>query len=126
METTQKRKTLYWIAKCFISFFMLFSAYYSYSHAEDLRLLGFPGYFRIELVTAKITGAILLLVPRLSSRVKEWIYAGFGISMISALIAHICSNDPVSKIIFVSADFILIVICVQYVYRQEHAIINKV
>jgi len=121
---TQK-KPLYWVAKGFISLFMLFSAYYSQTHAEELRLLGFPDYFRIELVTAKIIGAVLLLIPQVSSRIKEWIYAGFGIAMISALIAHISSNDPVSKIAFVAIDFILIATCVQYVYKQEQGNLKK-
>lgn len=118
--STQKTKTLYWVAKSFISFFMVFSAYYSYSHAEDLRALGFPDYFRIELVTAKIIGAILLLIPQLPSRIKEWIYAGFVITMISAMIAHICSHDPISKVLFVAFDFMLIVISIQYVHKFEH------
>ena len=110
---------LYWVAKLFISAFMLFSAYYSYSHASDLRALGFPDYFRIELVTAKVVGAVLLLIPQVPSRIKEWIYAGFGIAMISALIAHLCSHDPVGKILFVSIDFILIATSVEFVRRQE-------
>jgi putative oxidoreductase len=125
METARKKKTLYWVAKGFISFFMFFSAYYSYSHARDLRLLGFPDYFRNELVIAKIIGAILLLIPRVSLRIKEWIYAGFGIAMISALIAHISSHDPVPKIIFVAVDFILIAISIQYVYKQDHLVTTK-
>ncbi len=125
METLKKRRALYRVAKGWISFFMLFSAYYSLSHAEALRLLGFPDYFRIELVIAKTLGGILLLVPGIPARVKEWIYAGFGIEMISALIAHICSNDPVSKIIFVSIDFIIIAICIQYVYKQERVDIKE-
>jgi hypothetical protein len=99
---------------------MVFSAYYSYSHAEDLRALGFPDYFRIELVIAKIIGAVLLLIPQLPSRIKEWIYAGFAITMISAMIAHICSHDPIEKVLFVAFDFILIVISIQYVYKVEH------
>ena len=125
MTTIKKQKTLYRIAKGWISFFMLFSAYYSFSHAEALRLLGFPNYFRIELVIAKALGGILLLLPQTPARVKEWIYAGFGIEMISALIAHIHNNDPLSKIMFVSIDFIIIVICIQYVYKQEQPEIKK-
>ncbi|CAL1517464.1 DoxX family protein [Chitinophaga sp. MM2321] len=119
METLKKNKRLYWLAKGWISFFMLFSAYYSFSHAEALKLLGFPDYFRIELVIAKTLGGILLLVPQTPLRVKEWIYAGFGIEMISALIAHICSNDPLSRIIFVAVDFIIIAVCIWYVSRQD-------
>jgi hypothetical protein len=120
MKTQKKSKTLYWLAKGFISFFMLFSAYYSYSHAEDLRFLGFPDYFRIELVTAKVIGGLILLIPQTPLRVKEWIYAGFMIAMMSAFIAHICSNDPASKIIFVAIDFILIVTCIKYVSKNDN------
>ena len=118
METSYK-KPLFWLAKVFISFFMLFSAYFSYSHAEDLRLLGFPDYFRIELVIAKVVGAVVLLIPITPARVKEWVYAGFCITMISALIAHICSGDPISRVLFVAFDLILIVLCIRYVSRVE-------
>jgi hypothetical protein len=120
----KNNKITYWLIKGFISFFMLFSAYFSYSHARDLRLLGFPDYFRIELVTAKVIGAILLLVPQVSLRVKEWIYAGFCIAMGSALIAHICSHDPFSKIIFVLTDLTLIVLSIRYVSNQDYASLN--
>jgi putative oxidoreductase len=119
METKKHGKTLFWIAKGFISFFMLFSAYYSYSHAENLRKLGFPDYFRVELVIAKIIGGIVLLIPQISIRVKEWIYAGFVIAMTSAIIAHICSGDPVSKAMFVVIDLILIILCVRFVSKIE-------
>jgi putative oxidoreductase len=115
------KKILYWIAKGFISFFMLFSAYYSYSHARDLQLLGFPDYFRIELVLAKVTGAILLLIPRVPLRVKEWIYAGFIIEMVSAIIAHICSHDPASQVVFVFVDLTIIVSCINYVSKRDYA-----
>lgn len=119
MKQDKQNKTLYWVAKGFISFFMAFSAYFSYSHAADLTKLGFPDYFRIELVTAKVIGAIVLLLPFTSVRVKEWVYAGFIIAMVSALIAHICSGDPVSKIIFVSADLVLILLSINYVSKRD-------
>ncbi|MDB5110170.1 MAG: hypothetical protein JWR67_1284 [Mucilaginibacter sp.] len=119
MKQDKQNKTLYWVAKGFISFFMAFSAYFSYSHGADLTKLGFPDYFRIELVTAKVIGAIVLLLPFTSVRVKEWVYAGFIIAMVSALIAHICSGDPVSKIIFVSADLVLILLSINYVSKRD-------
>ena len=119
MEQNKQNKTLYWVAKGFISFFIAFSAYYSYSHAADLAKLGFPDYFRTELVTAKIIGAIVLLLPITPARVKEWVYAGFIIAMFSALIAHICSGDPVSRIIFVSVDLVLILLSINYVSRKD-------
>lgn len=115
----QRNKILYWIAKGFISFFILLSAYLTYSQPEGIKKLGFPDYFRIELVIAKVIGAIVLLLPSTTVRVKEWVYAGFIISMVSGLIAHICSGDPLSKIIFVSVDLLLMLISIRYVSGKD-------
>lgn len=115
-----KNKILqYRILRGFITSFMLFSAYFSYSHSKDLQMLGFPDYFRIELVIAKVIGAIILLLPRIPLRVKEWIYAGFIIAMVSALIAHISTRDELSKIIFVSIDLVLITLSIRYVSKRD-------
>ena len=111
--------------KGFISFFMLFSAYYSFSHAKDLQMLGFPDYFRVELVIAKVIGAIVLLIPQTPLRVKEWVYAGFIITMISALTAHISTGDEIGKIIFVSVDLILIGLFISYVSKKDNELISK-
>jgi len=119
MEPIKRYERLYRIAKGFISFFILFSAYYSYTHGDDLRHLGFPDYFRIELVIANVIGAFVLLIPQIPARMKEWVYAGFGIAMISALVAHVCSHNPISKILFVAINFALVCISVQYVHKYE-------
>jgi len=119
MEASINKGRLYWVAKGFIIFFILFSAYYSYSHAGDLQKLGFPDYFRIELVIAKVAGALVLLIPFSTLRMREWVYAGFMITMVSALVAHIYSGDPVGKIIFVCLDLALVFICIRYVSGKE-------
>ncbi|MEI9951683.1 MAG: DoxX family protein [Pseudomonadota bacterium] len=54
--------------------------------------LGFPGYFRVELSWAKFVGVLLLLMP-VPARLKEWTYAGFAITLGSALIAHFSLGD---------------------------------
>src|SRR4030095_14371590 len=54
--------------------------------------LGFPDYFRVELAWAKLLGVVLLLAP-VSARLKEWAYAGFAITLGSALIAHLAVGD---------------------------------
>ncbi len=90
-------KITYWVSTAIFSLMMLFSAY-SYFTKPEIKLafqhLGFPDYFRIELAVAKLTGALVLLAP-LNSRIKEWAYAGFGIVLVSAFIAHVASGDPV-------------------------------
>ena len=54
--------------------------------------LGFPAYFRVELSWAKFLGVLLLLAP-VPARLKEWAYAGFAITLVSALIAHFSVGD---------------------------------
>ena len=54
--------------------------------------LGFPDYFRVELSWAKFLGIALLLAPT-PARLKEWAYAGFAITLGSALIAHFAVGD---------------------------------
>ena len=60
--------------------------------AEAFAHLGFPDYFRVELALAKLFGVVLLLAP-VPARLKEWAYAGFAITLVSALIAHLAVGD---------------------------------
>ena len=60
--------------------------------AEAFTHLGFPDYFRVELTWAKLLGVVLLLAP-VPARLKEWAYAGFAITLGSALIAHLSVGD---------------------------------
>src|SRR5215212_9533455 len=60
--------------------------------AEAFTHLGFPAYFRVELSWAKLVGVVLLLAP-VPARLKEWAYAGFAITLASALIAHLSVGD---------------------------------
>src|SRR5258705_6832607 len=59
---------------------------------EAFTHLGFPAYFRVELSWAKLLGVVLLLAP-VPARLKEWAYAGFAITLGSALIAHFSVGD---------------------------------
>ena len=54
--------------------------------------LGFPDYFRVELSWAKFLGIVLLLAP-VPALLKEWAYAGFAITLGSAIIAHVSVGD---------------------------------
>lgn len=89
-------KIIYWVSTGVIALIMIFASY-SYVTNDQVKQgfiqLGFPGYFRIELAVAKLIGAIILAIP-FKSRLKEWMYAGFTIIFISALIAHIAGGLP--------------------------------
>ncbi|MEQ8530610.1 MAG: DoxX family protein [Imperialibacter sp.] len=97
----KKDKVIYWIATGIVSVMMVMSGLMYFMNpevAEGFIHLGFPAYFRMELGVAKLVGATVLLVPQFPLRVKEWAYAGFGITFISAAIAHMASGDPVSVV----------------------------
>jgi surface polysaccharide O-acyltransferase-like enzyme len=89
----------FWISTALFCLQMSFTAY------AQLRLpqvaaafahMGFPGYFRVELSWAKFAGVAALLVPMIPARAKEWAYAGFAITLVSALIAHFAVGDRVN------------------------------
>jgi hypothetical protein len=95
-KTTTKAKTiLYWIVTALFCLQISFTAYAQLRLPEVAAAfthLGFPAYFRVELSWAKLLGVVLLLVP-VPARLKEWAYAGFAITLVSALIAHISMGD---------------------------------
>ena len=95
-STTAKARTIvYWIVTVLLCLQMSFTAYAQLrlpEVAEEFTHLGFPGYFRVELSWAKLLGVMLLLAP-VPVRLKEWAYAGFAITLASALIAHFAVGD---------------------------------
>lgn len=108
----KKNAIIYWAATAIVSLMMLFSAYNYFANPEiaaAFKHLGFPDYFRVELAVAKIAGALVLIIPQIPVRIKEWAYAGFGITFISATIAHYSSGDP-AKYIMMPLIFLVILI----------------
>lgn len=98
---------------------MLFSIYKIYTPAYEH--LGFPDYFRTELVVVKIIGLVVLLVPQVPLRIKEWAYAGFGIVVISASIAHLNSDDPITNVFEPFIWLIILAISNIYLYKINKA-----
>lgn len=95
-KTTPDAATVvYWIATALLCLQMVFTAYAQLrlpQVADAFTRMGFPDYFRVELSWAKLLGVPVLLAP-VSSRLKEWVYAGFAITLVSALIAHLAVGD---------------------------------
>jgi DoxX-like family len=87
----KKDRIIYWIATSIIFLFeTVMPALTSHTQLaiDGIRHLGFPDYFRIQLVIFKVIGGLLLVIPKVPPRLKEWAYVGFGINFISASIAH--------------------------------------
>jgi putative oxidoreductase len=108
-------KIFYWLSTLIFSFWMLLNAkaYLTNEEAKVLcRHFGFPDYFRVELALAKALGALLLLIPSIKGALKEWVYAGFTFTVISGLIAHVGSGDPLTYLL--SAFIALSILFISY------------
>lgn len=90
------KTTIYWITTAWVVCIMTISGLLSVTHApqmmQALAHLGYPAYFANLLGVAKLLGVCVLLVPRWV-RLKEWAYAGFGITILSASYSHLLSGD---------------------------------
>lgn len=98
MERSQRLVAGFWIFTALFALQMSFTAYAQLQLpqvAEMFTHLGFPAYFRAELSWAKVAGVAALLIPVVPARVKEWAYAGFAITLVSALFAHLSVGDGV-------------------------------
>jgi uncharacterized membrane protein YphA (DoxX/SURF4 family) len=92
-------KISYWTTTSIVALMMLYSTYAYLTQANvaaGFKHVGYPDYFRVELAIAKLAGAIFLLIPG-ATRIKEWAYAGFLFTFISAFIAHTVSGDPAAN-----------------------------
>lgn len=115
-----KDKIIYWTTTGIITAMMLFSAF-GYFTNPDMKAafvhLGFPDYFRIELGVLKVLGALALILPMVSGKIKLFAYFGFALTFVSAFIAHISSGDPLS--VAVAPIIFLILLGVSYIFYNK-------
>jgi hypothetical protein len=92
-----KLKTVtYGVATIFVTLVLGISGGMSIAHAaplmKALKHLGYPGYFTNILGVGTAIGLLVFLVPGMP-RFKEWAYAGFSITILSACYSHFSSGD---------------------------------
>lgn len=83
---------------------------------DGVRHLGYPDYFRIMLSVFKVCGAIVLVLPFIKGNVKEWAYAGFGFTFISAAVSHAAIDGVDGQTIFPLVMLLVLVVS----YRSYH------
>lgn len=80
-----------------IGLFLLWSAgsyLFSTAAIDGLRELGFPEFFRWQLLALKLLALPALLAPGVPMMVRDWAYAGVALFLITALVAHTAHGDP--------------------------------
>ncbi len=113
-------KLIYWISTSIIFLFDgVMPALTSHTElaVEGIRHLGFPDYFRVQLTIFKVLGALILIIPKVPARIKEWAYAGFAINFISASVGHAVVDGVDFQTFF--PLIILAILIVSYTYYHK-------
>jgi hypothetical protein len=116
----KKDKIIYWATTLIIFLFdTVMPALTSHTELaiEGIRHLGYPDYFRIQLTIFKVIGGLLLIIPQVPARFKEWAYVGFGISFISAFVGHAVVDGVNGQTFF--PLIILAVLIVSYTFYHK-------
>lgn len=119
-------KIIYWTTTGLVAAVMVFSVvnfmfndHFPFPNGKEGAFvhLGLPHYFKIELTVAKTLGVLALLIPTVPFKVKEFAYAGFAITLVSAAIAHGSVGDAHLSVLYVLDPlFFLGVLGVSYRY----------
>lgn len=116
----KSHKIIFWTATIIIFLFEgVMPAFTSQTEMakEGIRHLGYPDYFGLALTVFKVLGALILIVPQIPSRLKEWAYAGFTFDFLFAFIS-IWAVDGISGMTFFPL-VILGILMVSYVYYHK-------
>jgi uncharacterized membrane protein YphA (DoxX/SURF4 family) len=112
-----RSKIVYWSATGVVASVTLLAAFSYLTSApqavENFRHVGYPQQLRVLLGIGKLSGAVVLLLPRLP-RLKEWAYAGYTFMWIAATVAHYLAGD--GALVFVPPALIAL-LAVSYATR---------
>jgi hypothetical protein len=101
----------------------VFNDHFPFPHGPEGAFvhLGFPPYFKVELTVAKILGVLALLIPAVPFKVKEFAYAGFAITLVSASVAHFGRGDAsnLSVLYVIDPLIFLALLAVSYFYFEK-------
>ncbi len=121
----KKTKIFYW-ATTIIIFLLegLMPALTSNSELakQGISHLGYPDYFRVMLTVFKVIGALVLILPRIQMRFKEWAYAGFGIDFICAAASHWVVDGFGGEVIFPLVVFVLLAVSYVCYHRLQGSV----
>lgn len=84
---------------------------------QGISHLGYPPYFGNALVVFKIIGALILIIPQVPKRLKEFAYAGFTFNFLFASISHFAIDGMNFQSIF--PLIFLVILGISYSYYQK-------
>lgn len=115
MKNLKTLKIVYWVST---SLFFLFEGVMpaitgqSQMAIDGITHLGYPLYFVTLLQICKVIGAVLLIVPQIPSKIKEWAYAGFTFNILFATASHIIVDG--FNLLSLFPMIVLVVLAISY------------
>ncbi|WP_448702470.1 DoxX family protein [Mucilaginibacter sp. AW1-3] len=109
-KVTKTTRIIYWVTTVLIALPQLGGAFMINSDMSKQMSahLGLPYWLMVEASIGNTIGALILIIP-MWKWLKDWAYVAFGITFISALIAHIVvdgfGSEAIQAIIFFAVLF---------------------
>lgn len=118
-KSLKTEKIIYWITTGLLALFVLPGIFFLNSPMaiEGTKHLGMPYWFHIELGIGKFIGGLILILPMLPKRIKEWAYVAFGIDSLSATIG-LLSVDGLKPMSFAPLIFFVLLVT-SYIYFHK-------
>jgi len=115
-------KIVFWVSTGIISLLNISGLFFinSQQAIEGAKHLGLPGWFNTELTIGKSIGGLILILPFIPKRIKEWAYVGLGIDTLSAVIAFV-SVDGFAPLSFAPLIVFAILLTSYISYHKLHA-----
>jgi len=94
-------KIIYWVTTSIICLFASTGIFFMNSEMaiKGTEHLEIPRYLSLEVSIGQFIGMLLLIIPAVPARFKEWAYVGFGILYLTALNAHLAVGDTIAEIL---------------------------
>ena len=115
-------KIIYWVTTGIICLFSLGAIQMNSQIAIDgANHLHIPRYLGLEVSICQLIGLVLLIVPAVPKRLKEWAYVGYGIMYLTALNAHLSVGDPFVPFGIMAVIFFALLLCSYITYHKLQA-----
>jgi uncharacterized membrane protein YphA (DoxX/SURF4 family) len=119
-----KNKIIFWIATGIIFLWCgVMSAVFFGSEAQKAGMehYGYPPYFAPMVSVFSIIGALVLVLPFVNARFKEWAYFGFALNFIGAAVSNWAVDGPGFQVVFPLLFFIPLVASYLLFHKMEAA-----
>ncbi len=111
----KKYKVIFWITAaliCITQGIMPILTLNNPDSNEVFKHLGYPYYFVIMLAVFKLIGGLILVIPPIPKRIKEWVFAGYGIDFICASISFLAVDGTTGAIFtFPLISLLVLILC---------------